>query len=1046
MTKFQMTKTKKKPTFQVLFALNFEHFVCVCVWGRVSTFDKRQKKCQMLRRDPVYDIMPEEVDWMWKDQRYQLRIGEKLYCFLDGDKGCLQQALKEAGAKGELLHIFLATCNQTANWPFELLAKDGLFLLSKRLHLVRGVPDSKAKEATPPENRPLKLLFMACSALDVQPELDFEKEEESIFKVTEKLAVDMEVEDSGSLEGLKEQLEQAQYDVVHLSGHASINEEGVPFFIMEDETGYRWDVFPDELWQKALVENPPRLLFLSGCRTGETPKLEKNEEKEETEENRAAFSFAHVIAEKYHVPAVLGWGRSVSDVQATLAEQMIYHELSRGRGILEAVQQARNELIDHFESSPSPAWPLLRLFSSGEALDAIVKTGQKVKAKPRRMKHVYLEQSQVKVLIEGFVGRRRQLQQSLRAIKQDYNKVGVLLHGTGGLGKSCLAGKISERFKDHTLIIVHGRLDAITLEAALMDAFIKAGDKKGKGILAEKKELTEKLPGLCAGSFKEKNYLVLLDDFEQNLEGAEEGQPGAIVPEAVELVRVLLHCLPFSEKQTQVIFTSRYLFSLTEQDRDLVTERLGLVSLTSFREPEQLKKARELKHILDYPEVSLIPRMLAAGRGNPRLMEWIDVLIGEMEEAEVSKLLVAISDKQEEFIQKHVIRELLLRGGEKLARLLQWFSIYRRPVLQEGVQGIGDKVGLDGWQELLEQGKRLSLVEHDQARKSFELTPLLREELFKDLEEDALQSCHEAAFYYYKNSCEGKDEDQFDPIGVEEWIYHALGCGEEEVASRQGGNLVGHLRDHLAYRESRRVGLWVLEEKKAKKQELSTAHDAFLLNELALTTYNMGEHQTAIEYYKHALDILKGVHGEKHQDTATTLNNLGAAWLDLGEHQKAIKYFQQALSISKAAFGDKHPDIARTLGNLGLALKELGDHRKAIEYYKQALDIDRALFGEEHPRVATRLNNLGLAWSALGEIRKALEYYQQALDIDRALFGEKHPDVARDLNNLGAAYFELGKKKTAKGYFEQAYAIWMEFFGENHPYVKSVAGWLKDCE
>ncbi|MFC2146757.1 hypothetical protein ACFLRT_05280, partial [Acidobacteriota bacterium] len=114
---------------------------------------------------------------------------------------------------------------------------------------------------------------------------------------------------------------------------------------------------------------------------------------------------------------------------------------------------------------------------------------------------VYLKQSDVKVLAEGFVGRRRQIQQSLWALKHDFDKVGVLLYGTGGLGKSCLAGKISERFTDHTLIIVHGRLNAITLQAALKDAFILARDEQGEGLLAAKIEMPEKLAKLCAASF-----------------------------------------------------------------------------------------------------------------------------------------------------------------------------------------------------------------------------------------------------------------------------------------------------------------------------------------------------------------------------------------------------------------------------------------------------------------------------------------------------------------------------------------------------------------
>lgn len=924
----------------------------------------------------------------------------------------------------------------------------------------------------------MKLLFMACSALDVQPELDFEREEETIFRVIARLPVDMEVEDSGSLEGLREQLVREPFDVVHLSGHADIDPKGRPFFIMEDETGTMRTVSPGELWQEALIENPPRLLFLSGCRTGQTPGTP------DTINSGAAVSFARHLVEQFHVPAVLGWGRPVSDEQAIHAEQVLYHELSRGKSILHAVQRARNDLFTTFadRSGAYPTWSLLRLFGSGESMAAMVKAGQKVKPKPRMMTHVYLGHSRVKVLEEGFVGRRRQLQQSLRVLKQENHKVGVLLLGTGGLGKSCLAGKLCERFKDHTLIIVHGRLNTITLQAALKDAFVAARDEQGKEILAAKKEMTEKLEDLCASCFKERNYLLLLDDFEQNLEGADKGEPGPLIPEAADLVKVLLHYLPFSGKMTQMIVTGRYGFSLIEQDRDLAAEGLERVFLTGFREPEQRKKARELKHILNYSDVSVVPGLMAAGRGNPRLMEWLDLLVGQMAQAEVPELLEAVKDKQEEFIRGHVIRELLHRGGENLAHFLQWLGIYRIPVLLQGVRQVGEKAGLDQWQALLDRGLSLSLFEHDRARKSYEVTPLLREELLTGLDEGQIQSCHEAAFAYYKEVCEPMAS--MDPIGVEEWIYHALGCGEEDAASRQGGRLITYLREGLAFRESMRVGEWVLAEKKRK---LSTAHDAFLLNELAYTLDDFGDYRKAIGYFEQALTICKKVYGKKHQYVATTLNNLGTAWRALGDPKKTIGYYEQALAIDRAVFGQEHPKVARELNNLGSAwddLREpqkaidyceqalaiwrkaygenhpnvasalnnlgaawcaLGDPKKAIDHHQQALTIDRVVFGQEHPNVATDFNNLGVASDALNKPQKAIEYYNQALTIDRTVFGQEHPKVAIRLNNLGAVYFDLGQKETAKGYFEKAYAIRKKFFGDDHPDTKNTAEWLENC-
>jgi CHAT domain-containing protein len=289
-------------------------------------------------------------------------------------------------------------------------------LLPDRLHLVRQVSDWGAGKAETPENRPLKLLFMACSALGVKPKLDFEKEEETIFRVTEKPAIDMEVDDTGSLAGLQAQLETQAFDVIHLSGHADIDADNHPFFIMEDETGRRHDVYPRNLFDDALRENPPKLLFLSGCRTGEVP------------HSQAAMSFAHLLVASYRVPNVLSWGRPVSDAQASLLETVMYHELSRGRSLPDAVQRARYELQQRYGHH----WSLLRHFSSGQVLGQLVTTGQKPRMQPRRVVHAFLEQSQVKFLKEGFVGRRRQMQRSLHALKQDDTKVGVLLQGVGG--------------------------------------------------------------------------------------------------------------------------------------------------------------------------------------------------------------------------------------------------------------------------------------------------------------------------------------------------------------------------------------------------------------------------------------------------------------------------------------------------------------------------------------------------------------------------------------------------------------------------------------
>ncbi|GAH66891.1 unnamed protein product, partial [marine sediment metagenome] len=207
---------------------------------------------------------------------------------------------------------------------------------------------------------------MACSPEGTSPILEFEKEEDVVYDVTKDLPVEIDVEDTGSLDGLGERLAQEEYDIIHLSGHADIDEQGVPFFWMEDEEGLPVKVTPSQLWDK-LNLNLPRLLFLSGCRTGETPP------------HVAASSFAHHLVVN-HCSTCLGWGLPVSDTGASFAAKQLYFDLSRGENILDAVLSTRRELFARHKAD----WSLLRLFSDGMPLSIpLVRKGQRRRPKRR---------------------------------------------------------------------------------------------------------------------------------------------------------------------------------------------------------------------------------------------------------------------------------------------------------------------------------------------------------------------------------------------------------------------------------------------------------------------------------------------------------------------------------------------------------------------------------------------------------------------------------------------------------------------------------------
>jgi tetratricopeptide (TPR) repeat protein len=541
---------------------------------------------------------------------------------------------------------------------------------------------------------------------------------------------------------------------------------------------------------------------------------------------------------------------------------------------------------------------------------------------------------------------------------------------------------------------------------------------------------SDKIRRLCSSEFQKRNYLILLDDFEKNMPEWKKGVLD-ISPEAVPILEALLKYLPYCGKMTQLIITSRYTFTLTFKGKDLVSKRLESMGLTSFRDADEHKKVSELNNIATYPIPEIKQQLIETGRGNPRLMESLNALVREVKD--VTSLLSMAKGKQEEFVQKLVLRQLLETQPDAFQMFLRRSSVYRLPVLEDGISRVCEK--LTDWESAAENAVRFSLMEQDSTRSyaQYWVTPLLREDLFTELGKEKMRECHQTAISYYQAVLSATQD--YDPISGAELIEHALKSGQEDIAIEEGGGrFLPYLRHSLAYREALAQGDRILSIVEPKSDDKYSK----FMNELGWIYADMGNARQALEYYEQALSIDKEVYGDRHPNVAAYLNNIGEAWRVLGEPKKAIGYYEQALSIDKEVYGDRHPNVATMLNNIGLAWDALGEAKKAIEHYDEALSIDKEVYGDRHPTVARDLNSIGEAWRVLGEPKKAIGYYEQALSIDKEVYGDRHPNVATMLNNIGEAWRVLGEPKKAIGYYEQALSIDKEVYGDRHPNVATM--------
>jgi CHAT domain-containing protein len=215
------------------------------------------------------------------------------------------------------------------------------------------------------------------------------------------------------------------FDVFHLTGHASMQSHPpyTSHFITESLTGEQLESTAADLAAPFKLRRP-RLIFLSGCRTGQSS------------QSALVSSLAQSLVHQ-GLPAVLGWGRPVADPVATAAAAHLYARLAEGCTLSQAVVLTQCYLRQHLKVQD---WHRLRLYVRGQAWEALVTPPGDFQPLRIPVQSQFLDRAnKVRVATsEEFVGRRRAIQRCLRGVRGNVY-LGVLLHGLGGVGKSSTA-------------------------------------------------------------------------------------------------------------------------------------------------------------------------------------------------------------------------------------------------------------------------------------------------------------------------------------------------------------------------------------------------------------------------------------------------------------------------------------------------------------------------------------------------------------------------------------------------------------------------------
>ncbi|WP_375466492.1 tetratricopeptide repeat protein [uncultured Nostoc sp.] len=945
-------------------------------------------------------------------------IGQQLFFWLDGDGRWLSRGI--ANCRGEGLVIAIDTDQKLAHLPWEVL-HDGEDFLVKRVNPV-VLPLRWIEKETEPfsvEARQLRVLFMATDPEDVQPKLDFEQEEARILADTRDFAVDLRVEESGCVSELGKVWSRYfnDFDVFHLTGHASITppeaeknptpnpspqarrgedlEANTPYFITETDIGERHETTAAEL-AEVFRFRFPKLVFLSGCRTGQAP------------DKGAVPSMAEALIAQ-GARAVLSWGRPVEDRTATAAAAHLYGKLAAGYQLAEALASTYKQLFKQNVRD----WHLLRLYVQGECPGALVEVlGDVPPSAPEPAYEQFLDPDTKQVRVAKpfeFVGRRRTLQRCLKAIR---TSLGVLIHGLGGVGKSTVTARLLERMVGYHRLVNFRQLDEDKLLKTLAE---QCTSERGHDILNGKLPLMQRLTKFFTEGLntKEQRFVFVLDDFEANL----DLRNGIYVlqPQVVDVLLALLKAIQNSQLPHKVIITCRYDFTLSELNHRLYREPLGALGgadlIKKYNRLDSFNGSWQFQP--DLPE-----RAKTAADGNPRLLEWLDKILQNSQNPTpptaplpaseegymrgVEMILQKMADKEKEFREDILAEELLKQQTPALRQMLGKLLVYELPVPLAAISPICEDIS--SWESHIQRAEILGLLEVTLTNNTERLyrvprilSPLLEfpenpkgEELYK-----------QAAQILYRLWWEAKTATEAQSLEIHRL---ALLGKDEGIAGKIASSLAIYLRNQSRFREA--VHLC--------KSTLEITKNHSVLREIAYCEHQIGEVDRALNYYEQALNLCPA---EDERELALIYNHFGILKASKGEVEQAITLYNQSLEITER-IGDVQGK-AVTLHQLGMIYANKGEVEQAITLYNQSLEIFERIGYVQGKAVA--LHQLGMIYANKGEVEQAIALYNQSLEIFECI---GHVQTkARMLHNLASIYADKGEVDEAIRLFNESLEI-----------------------
>jgi tetratricopeptide (TPR) repeat protein len=658
--------------------------------------------------------------------------------------------------------------------------------------------------------------------------------------------------------------------------------------------------------------------------------------------------------------------------------------------------------------------------------------------------------TRMRVLTKGFVGRRRELQALGQILRHgrwtppgeaERAVAGALVVGMKGQGKSCLVGRALDRHQQDSgelsLVVLHGAIDDLQLLEAFRTEAVRLGDDAAERLLGDTSRKTpQRIERLLRHHWRERRLVIVLDDFEQNLEIPGVGE-ARLEPFAAVLLEVLLPVC--RDEQPKLLVTSTARFTLPARlDGALAERRLNALDGASVRKLWVRGRNAELSGVGPNAWSTLCERF---GR-NARILDWARQLLGGKTPDEVRKVMAEAGKelpvwkdqlldeaKQDDlvatFLRHMAFDDAAKKVGPDAMTFIDRARVYEMPVPVDAFAGLttGLAVSLDRHVPAL---ANLGLLEMgtEGGRAMYRVSPLVKP-AFDAAEGERWHGV--AAEYWWTAAVQ---RDSWSAPGVLQAWEHALAAKRQDVADKAADLLSPWLDGRGAYAYSAALGA----------RHVTAFPDSVAgLNWAGYAQYRAGDPREGRRLLERAVALASSTPEDVDRRSWVT-DSFARVLASLGEYPAAARYLAEFVAAEESLYPDGSARLGSCLHSLAGVLHAQGDLAGARAHLERSLEITQKVHGtQDHPNVAASLHALAGVLRAQGDLASARDRLEHSLKIKQQVHGtEEHPDVAASLHALAGVLHAQGDLAGARACLERSLAIWQKVHGtQDHPDISA---------